>query len=885
MSKGSDKRLHRAEGALKAAILIGAVILMGGRPAFGQEGIVVRDLEEPDSAVAAALSEAPEATKAEPAVETPAAEVLEAPKADPSVVAAPELVRTQTAEVEPPVETPKAPKIESVRVVTAESVIAGAEWASTNVVKDLFDPGMILPPKPSEKNKTIRDVVGSVTKSVRKSYFLISTNSTAALDGPYTADFGQAQMEWQRVLQYVLNPLGLNFTEDQEIVLIGSIVEVEAKRKSIAQERLRNNCAPISFSSNVAQGGTDLRTAILEIGRKANVFINLDYVNPAELGPVAQTTLGAPELSVEEIAGKEGAPAAAPTYKRTTVCTPEGQPVEWRVVLRKVLNPAGYDFLERDGGVDVASFAQIAAWKTEEQNAKPMEARVVRIYHANPDTIVERIAAMKLLNHPNASISVSRKSDEKSSTFTGGQAGIAIASGTQVGASSIGSGSAFGNLKRPLTPPGVVIYDIAENLDNVEKTIRLLDVREKQVLIEALVLDLNDGFARELGVKWSGLGSKGSSFQLGRVTGGMSKDYTKHRESENSYEWTRTDTRTGTYNYQGTSSQSRNRDIARSDAPTENNWSQGSAENHELTQNASRDVLDTATDIGRNTTQTLRESLSSYGVLLGPLDFTAVLSLVSENNDNRVLSSPVLVIGDHSEAVIQVGEAEPIPVTRVSYIGDNNQNVERETEWQILMTGVTLWVAPEVTEDGKGVRLSVHPQITNPDGAVTGPDGSSYPRVVTRELDTRVTVPSGDTLMLGGLIKTDEHDVITKVPFLGDIPFLGRLFRHRGKEKQQRNLVILIRPTVLDDDDPDSGFEDPAMKIIDPMMSRAGRNLALPEEDRKMETREDRIKRVFNWRKKDTSDATPVEEGAGGEISANSAPPPTSDAEPDKVEE
>ena len=846
MSKGSDKRLDRA---MKVVILIGAGILMVGRQGLGQEGIVVRDLEGSDAAVETVLSAPSEPSKADPS-----AAVTPAP-------ATPAPTSAETAEVEKPAETPvEAPKAESVRVVTAESVIAGAEWASTNVVKDLFDPGMILPPKPSEKNKTIRDVVGSVTKSVRKSYFLISTNSTAALDGPYTADFGQTQMEWQRVLQYVLNPLGMNFTEDQDIVLIGSIVEVEAKRKSIAQERLRNNCAPISFSSNVAQGGTDLRTAILEIGRKANVFINLDYVNPAELGPVAQTSLGAPELSVEEIAGKEGAPAAAPTYKRTTVCTPEGQPVEWRVVLRKVLNPAGYDFLERDGGVDVASFAQIATWKTEEQNAKPMEARVVRIYHANPDTIVERITAMKLLVHPNASISVSRKSEETATTFSGGQAGVAIASGTQIGASGIGSGSAFGNLKRPLTPPGVVVFDIAENLDNVEKKIRLFDVREKQVLIEALVLDLSDGFEKEIGVNWTGFDNIG----LGGLSWSKNWDNDKVKTRTDKPLWKReVDGESVSFSSRGSAGGA----ISRSSSA----WVR---------------QTDTTDDTYENKIDATHITTTAFTGLLGPVDFGAVLTMIDDSSDSRVLSSPVIVIGDHSEAVIQVGTADPIPITTVNYGGTDSPGEIGETvEWQILMTGVTLWVAPEVTEDGKSVRLSVHPQITEPGLRVPGPNNSSYPTVHTRELDTRVTVPTGNTLMLGGLIFTSEGETIAKIPILGDIPWIGRLFRSPNRTKDKRNLVILIRPTILDDDDPDTEFEYPAMKVIDPMMATSGRNLTLPEKDQTMETREDRIKRAFNWRKDDEEDAVPaVGEGAQGAIPAASAAPPAAEAVPRKIE-
>lgn len=725
-----------------------------------------------------------------------------------------------------------------------EAPLSAAELANQTVpavvedekVKDLYQEGIIVPPKPSEKIQTIRDAVDSVARDMRKSYLLLSTNCTAALEKPFTTDFGGEGMEWGRVLQYILNPEGLNFTEDRGMVMIGQVGEVDAKRKAVAQERLRNNSTTISFKSNATEGGTDLRTAIREIERKAGILINTDYVKPEELGPVNRPKTLSPELSAEELAAKGDVAAPVETFKRTTVSTPENEPMEWRIVLRNVLTPHGYDFIERDGAVVVASVDQIKRWDTEAENAKPMEARVVRIFHANPEVIVDRIKGMKILRHPNASISVTQKDNDDTETFSGGQAGIAISSGTQVGASSIGSGSAFGDLKRPKTPPAVLVYDLQENLDSIVAKIRLMDVREKQVLIEALVLDLNDGFDKELGVNWQGFDNIG----LGRVTGMTEQTYDKHRKSSNSYDWNRTD-------------------VGKDSTAMTFSSEQGRVS----TRSNSRNVEDGFTDIGANFTETLRTSATSISGLLGPVDFTAVLKMVEENNENRVLSSPVLVISDHSEAVIQVGTAEPIPITRVNYIGEDRRDVESETEWQILMTGVTLWVAPEVTEDGNGVRLSVHPQITNPEGYVEAPDGTRYPNVVTRELDTRVVVPSGDTLLLGGLIRSVESEMKTKIPILGDIPFLGRLFRSTKKSTTQRNLVILIRPTVLDDEKPVTEFEDPAMKIIDPMMSRSGRNLKLPEPNRVMEDREEKVKEgvksLFEAKKSEDEEAAAEE--------------------------
>ena len=795
-----DKRQEgqRHFGVLWTIVFVAVTAIIGGALALAEEPLALA--EEP-----LALAEEPLAPAVIRDLDDPVASVLEEKVA-----------------------------LEQVAAPISAADIMGNNYEPVAVgnIRNLFEDGMIVPP-PTNNISTLKAAVDAVVQQVGKTWIQVSTNNLEILDAPYKGlGDGKSTMEWRQVLRYLLNPHGLNFAEDGTMVLIGKSDEVEVKRKIVAQERLTNNWTPISFTANVDEGGTPLRTALLAIAQNAGIYINLDYMDPKDLGIVPKTV--GPELTAEDLAAGQQAAAPVETFKRTTFSTPANQTVEWRIVLREVLNPAAYDFIEVDGVVRVASFDKIKAWETEKNNAKPMSARVVQIYHANPETIVERITAMHLLMHPTkASINVTRKSDEKAATYTGGQAGIAMASGTQIGASSIGSGSAFGNLKRPLTPPGVIVYDITENLDTVEKNIKLLDIREKQVLIEALVLDLGDGFDKELGINWTGF----NDMQLGSVgfTSGRSLD--KGKSSVN-------------YALQ----ENRNSDLATTITPSDTTISR---ESGDITLSASGEG-----EYGAQKYYSLREKATAFTGLLGPLNFAAVLKMVENNSDNRVLSSPVLVIGDHSEAVIQVGTAEPIPITTVNYGGDNAGEIGNSIEWQVLMTGVTLWVAPEVTGDGRSVRLSVHPQITNPEGYVTAPDGSKYPNVVTRELDTRVTVPSGDTLILGGLMRTVETESISKIPILGDIPWLGRLFRSRSTSKTKRNLVILIRPTILDDENPDSGFEAPAMKIIEPMMATSGKNLVPPAKDDKMEEREAKILKKFGVKDKvetKTQDETAVE--------------------------
>jgi type II secretory pathway component GspD/PulD (secretin) len=214
-------------------------------------------------------------------------------------------------------------------------------------------------------------------------------------------------------------------------------------------------------------------------------------------------------------------------------------------------------------------------------------------------------------------------------------------------------------------------------------------------------------------------------------------------------------------------------------------------------------------------------------VVLNPFQLSAVWQAIDTAGDGKVVSQPVIVVGDHNEAVITVATLRPVLQLRTTFIqvGDSIERVSGY-EWQILNIGLSLWVVPEISPDGGHVRLSIHPVVTEPLGQdVVAPDGSSYPILSSRELDTRVSVPDRHTLLLGGLIRSEEVSIERKVPLLGDIPVLGALFRYRSRATVENNLVILITPTILDDEEPLSGYELPTLGVSNPMLANLGRNL------------------------------------------------------------
>lgn len=216
-------------------------------------------------------------------------------------------------------------------------------------------------------------------------------------------------------------------------------------------------------------------------------------------------------------------------------------------------------------------------------------------------------------------------------------------------------------------------------------------------------------------------------------------------------------------------------------------------------------------------------------------DFRTVLQLIRERSNMKVLASPMLVVGDHSQAAIQVSNIDPIPQIDASSLAGMSSVAVQESlniQWNMLRSGILMWVAPEITESGSSVRMTVHPQVTTKGNRVDlvelGGKFAEYPvynyELKQHEMDTRATVPSGATLMFGGLIDNAEEEKETKVRWLGDIPLIGWFFRSKTTQMVQKNLIIMIRPTILEDED-QTGFETNALKEAESVMVNSGRNL------------------------------------------------------------
>lgn len=178
----------------------------------------------------------------------------------------------------------------------------------------------------------------------------------------------------------------------------------------------------------------------------------------------------------------------------------------------------------------------------------------------------------------------------------------------------------------------------------------------------------------------------------------------------------------------------------------------------------------------------------------GGISFAAIVRALATSSEANLLSSPYIQTLDNQEAKIVVGNEVPFRTGSFATTGDGSSNpfttIQRED------VGLQLTVTPHVHE-GSSVRLEILLEITSVVDTPIGDDGFSDVVTSKRTIETTILAEDRQTIVLGGLIQDDITDTDKRVPLLGDIPLLGRLFRSTTKSHTKRNLLIFLRPTVI----------------------------------------------------------------------------------------
>ncbi len=294
-------------------------------------------------------------------------------------------------------------------------------------------------------------------------------------------------------------------------------------------------------------------------------------------------------------------------------------------------------------------------------------------------------------------------------------------------------------------------------MSQIRNLVAKLDLRRAQVLVEAIVVELSDTAAQSLGVETIFAGERSADTPIGitRFSNNRSPDLLA---------------------------------IASSSAERGNDPTLSSLATNSL--------------------------LSSQGLIagIGSIEsngdaFGAIISAIAEDKNSNVLSTPSVIAMDNEEASLIIGQE--IPITTGESLGTNNSNPFRTTSRQEV--GIKLTIKPQINE-GDSVILDIKQEVSS----IAGPLSSSTDLITNkRSIETKVLVDNNQVIVLGGLIDEDIQESIAKVPVLGSIPIVGRLFSSKQESVVQRNLMVFIRPKILMDSSQTSDISLEKYNFID----------------------------------------------------------------------
>ncbi len=206
--------------------------------------------------------------------------------------------------------------------------------------------------------------------------------------------------------------------------------------------------------------------------------------------------------------------------------------------------------------------------------------------------------------------------------------------------------------------------------------------------------------------------------------------------------------------------------------------------------------------VGAGLTSGNPASLNQDGLTLGfglfnssTMNFAALVRSLKGDGTTNILSTPTLVTMDNEEAEIVVGQTVPFLTGSYSSTSGSStptnpfQTISREN------VGITLKIKPQINE-GDAVKLDIEQSI---DSLAATPVGAADLTTNTRSIKTAVIVNDGQTMVLGGLLDDKASESVQKVPFLGDIPLLGWLFKYKTTTNKKANLMVFMRPTIIRD--------------------------------------------------------------------------------------
>ena len=291
----------------------------------------------------------------------------------------------------------------------------------------------------------------------------------------------------------------------------------------------------------------------------------------------------------------------------------------------------------------------------------------------------------------------------------------------------------------------LLVQDTAARLQDIRRLVRTLDIPIRQVLIESRIVVVNDDFARDLGVRLGATAYKENSTDGATVISGTG---------------TGTDTMVGSII--DNLGDPNNGTIFPIELPTLDNR--------------------------YNVNVPIADAAGRFSLAVLETDYLVDLELTAIETEGRgeIVSTPRVITANQKEAIIEQGVEIPYQESASS----------GATTTQFKKAVLSLTVTPQITPDNN-IIMDLRVSKDNVGELVASATGGFVPSIDTRSVETQVLVNDGQTVVLGGIYETERRETLTKVPWLGDIPGVGALFRSRNNTDNQSELLIFVTPRIL----------------------------------------------------------------------------------------
>jgi len=435
--------------------------------------------------------------------------------------------------------------------------------------------------------------------------------------------------------------------------------------------------------------------------------------------------------------------------------------VPWDQALDIVLQAKQLDKRRSGNVVWVAPQKEIAEFEQAKEDARiSLEERAEKVTEYIP------------VNYGNAEDIAKLLTEESKGNAQGGGGG---GSGGGQNSQDRGFLSSRGSISFDKRTNTLLVIDIPQRVANIRNLVQQLDKPVDQVVIEARIVIATESVARELGARFGIRGRNNDVYFSGDlennanlINGDVSADlayanaYSTWLSNENRYD---PDT-----NPNGVRPPIRTRPVA---------VRNGSEPRNGLLTNLAAGLAGST-----NAPGALALSILNAGYLLD-----VELSAIQEQGRGEVISNPRIVTSNQKESVIKQGKE----IGYLTVSGGQGGNVPTVQFKEALLE---LKVTPTITNDGR-VFLNLGVKKDELDGFVSVGSFGDVPQIAKREVNTAVLVDDGQTVVIGGVYEFSDRTDVAKVPFLGDIPFLGNLFRNKSRSKEKAELLVFVTPKVM----------------------------------------------------------------------------------------